>query len=252
MNLPYLIQYIHYRLTAKHRRGYGLHSPFLYGWVRTISDKKYTYYALEQIPELKKEYWQTERKGTSGKKKFLFKPHRYNNFGREKYGEIVFKTILQLQPAALCLYSDSFNPDILYPAMANRKIPVYLLLSGNISLTDRESDFIRKRVGNIRTLSQTLENTNEMYRKASKIPQMIGMNLRNNPEKKLKLFEQYMENSHDETVFYLEEIRHTDQAYTVWKTMQKHPRVRLTADFFGLAFLFLNPSLSKQDFIINC
>ena len=47
------LKYIKYKLTAKYKKGYGVHSPFLYHFVRELLYGNQYFYAFDDIYELR-------------------------------------------------------------------------------------------------------------------------------------------------------------------------------------------------------
>ena len=47
-------KFIHYYLTAANGKGHGIHSPFMYSFVRSVLNDRKSYYAYAEIEEVRK------------------------------------------------------------------------------------------------------------------------------------------------------------------------------------------------------
>ena len=56
--------YLKHQLTARHTGGHGIHSPYLFEWVRMVMADDNSYYAWAQIEEIREQLLRDEREVT--------------------------------------------------------------------------------------------------------------------------------------------------------------------------------------------
>jgi predicted O-methyltransferase YrrM len=62
----------------------------------------------------------------------------------------------------------------------------------------------------------------------------------------VEYFEECLPFSHDSTVFVFWEIHRSVEGEAAWQSIQRHRRVTLTVDFFGISLVFINPNFKHR------
>lgn len=70
-------------------------------------------------------------------------------------------------------------------------------------------------------------------------------------EPTLRYFEMFLEKLSPSGVIIFDDIYWSQEMADAWAEIKKHPKVTLTIDIFQLGFVYINPNLSKQDFVLK-
>jgi predicted O-methyltransferase YrrM len=67
----------------------------------------------------------------------------------------------------------------------------------------------------------------------------------------LQYFHTIVSKLHDRSIVVLDDIHDSDEMQRAWNEIRKHPRARATADLFRCGFVFFEPSLNSQHFVLQ-
>jgi predicted O-methyltransferase YrrM len=65
-------------------------------------------------------------------------------------------------------------------------------------------------------------------------------------EPTLEYFEKCLVHAHDETIIVLDDVHWSEGMTEAWRTIQAHPRVRMTLDLFDISIVFINPNIREK------
>lgn len=256
-----LIKYLKYKLTAKHRKGYGIHPPFLYNLIRNVLSQKTNYYALDEIAELRYDLLDCEEtinvtdfgagskvmKSNVRKIKDIAKHSAIN----EKFGEMMFRLIDRFKPQTILESGTSLGLGTLYLAMPNSKSQVYTIEGCEETAKKASENFKELKVENVK---QIIGNIDEKLPEVlSSINELDFVYFDGNHQKEptLNYFKQCLQKSHNDTVFYFDDIHWSKGMEKAWEEIKANPEVTLTIDLFFSGIVFFRKELSKQDFVVN-
>ncbi len=114
-----------------------------------------------------------------------------------------------------------------------------------------KSTFEFANARNIELIEGDLANTLETWlgNHASIDFAFIDANHRLQPT--LRYFEALIKHSHAGTVIVLDDIHYSEEMERAWQQLKAHPLVYGTADVWRAGFIFLDPSLNKQDVVLQ-
>ena len=131
------LKYIKYKLFAKHKKGFGIHSPFLYRFVSEVLYGERCFYAYDDIAELRydlldskdeikvKDFGSGSRVMKSDRRK-IKDIAKYSAIS-EKYGEMLFRTVEYYKPKTILELGTSLGIGTLYSALPDRGATVYTI-----------------------------------------------------------------------------------------------------------------------------
>ena len=67
----------------------------------------------------------------------------------------------------------------------------------------------------------------------------------------LRYFDQLLQASHSKTLFIFDDIHYSEEMEKAWKLLQADERVTSTIDLFFIGIVYIDPSLSKQNFTLK-
>lgn len=67
----------------------------------------------------------------------------------------------------------------------------------------------------------------------------------------MNILDAILENSHNDSLLFINAIRYTKQNYDLWNTIKTHPKVTVTIDTYSLGFVFFRTEQAKEHFIIR-
>jgi predicted O-methyltransferase YrrM len=222
----------------RHIRGYGIHSPFVYSLITKVIEERRRYYALDDIELVRKQLLFREG-GLVRREAF-----------RLKQGALLFRLTNYFHPQKIIqigattglstLYLTSYASGIHCISLENR--PEYRSVS-RWTYDKAAKTLIDVREGDYRqTLPQALQ---EMGR-----PDMVFFNLRHEQTDRLGLFNECMNDRHDDTFFVFEGINSDSPAREHWKQVCGHPGVTVAIDLSSTGIVFFNKKYHKRTYLL--
>ncbi len=254
-------RYLKYRLTAKHRNGYGIHSPFLYEFVRNVLYSNRYFYAYDTLAELRYDLLDSDEviKFTdfgAGSKVLQSKTRKIRDIVKvsaisEKFGELLFRLVEAFKPETILELGTSLGLGTMYLALPNPNARVFTIEAcpetakkAGEHFKDAEIDNIIQITGNIDDelpiLTEKLDKLDFVYIDANHTKDAV-----------LNYFYRCMKKSHNDTVFFIDDIHWSKGMEEAWNKIKADEKVRLTIDLFFGGLVFLNKDLSKENFVLK-
>ncbi len=257
----FAIKYLKYKLFAKHRKGYGVHSPFLYDFVTKVIYGENYFYAYDAIAELRYDLLDSEEKIKvkdfgSGSKKMKSNERKIKDIAKysavsEKFGEMLFRLIETFKPQTILELGTSLGLGTLYLSMANSKAKVFTIEGCPETAEKAKQNFEELNVKNI---SQIIGNIDEELPNLLKNADMLDFvyfDGNHQKEATLNYFYQCLKKIGNDTIFYFDDIRWSDEMEQAWEEIKTNGKVRLTVDLFFSGIVFFRKELSKENFIVK-
>lgn len=260
-HLRFMTKYIDYQLHARHKHGYGVHSPFVFELVTEVMYNTSRYYAFEEIENLRADLLQipdrievcdmgagSRRMKTNQRK--IKHITRYASI-RPKYGQLLFRLVNHFQPGTIIELGTSMGISTLYMALARQKSRV-ITIEGSPAIAEEANDNfelleaknIEIRVGEfskqLPLILKDIEQIDFMY---------FDGNHRKVPT--LRYFEQCLPLTHNDSLFIFDDIHWSDGMEQAWKTISTHPKVTATIDLFYCGLVFFRKEMKQQQFKIR-
>ncbi|MEP7264677.1 MAG: class I SAM-dependent methyltransferase [Bacteroidota bacterium] len=259
MNAAFALRYLNYYFTAGNR--HSVHSPFIYFLVdKIINSKKEepVFAVIEQQRNLLKKNHSLiavedygagiygvihQQRKVSSIVKSSAKPARY--------GSLLYKIVNHYRPLNMLELGTSFGISALYQAAGNPDGKLYTI-EGSKSIAEIAGEVVKSTgISNIHIVQGSFDKMLPVV--LDKMPQLDYAFIDGNHKKKptLEYFEQCLGKSHNHTIFVFDDINWSDDMQEAWELIKSHKKTRVTVDLFMLGIVFLNPELSRQDFVIR-
>jgi len=256
-----LFKYIKYKLTAKHRKGYGVHSPFLYHFVRELLFGNQNFYAFDDIAELRYDLLDSKKEisvkdfgaGSKVMKSNIrkIKDITKNSAICEKFGELLFKIIEYYKPENIIELGTSLGIGTSYLALPNNKAKVYTIEGCPETAKQASNNFAELNINNINQITGNInEELPNLLKKIEKID-FVYFDGNHQKEATLNYFNLCLEKAHNNTIFYFDDIHWSQGMEEAWNKIKENQNVSLTIDLFFSGIVLFRKELSKQDFVIN-
>jgi predicted O-methyltransferase YrrM len=223
------------------KRGYGVHSPFVYNLITKVIEERCPYYRFSDIELLRK--------------RLLVKKEmadiRAHDVIHPKHGALLFRltnyfrsqNILQVGVSAglSTLYLKSYAQDV--RCIALEESSKYASIARWVYEMAARTP-IDLRVGDYqKLLPYTLEDMGRI--------DFIFFNTRMELEpSNVDLFNICANYAQTDTVFAFEGIKANQNMRSLWKTVCAHPEVTVTIDLYSMGIAFFNKKLHKRDYTV--
>lgn len=254
-------KFLNYKFRAKHRKGYGIHSPFLYQFVREILYGSQYFYAYDEIAELRYDLLDSKeelnvRDFGAGSKIMKTNRRKVKNIVKysaisEKFGEMLFRLIEKFKPEKILELGTSLGLGTLYLAIPNSKAQVFTIEGCPETARKSKVNFSEFDVKNIKQFVGNMDEIlPEFLHKIEKLD-FVYFDGNHQKDATLNYFNQCLQRSHNDTIFYFDDIHWSKGMEEAWEEIKKNEKITLTIDLFFSGIVFFRQELSKEDFVIK-
>lgn len=255
-------KYLHYYFTAANGKGHGIHSPFVYRFVRDLlidSTNYPEYNSVENLRSRLKQDQQLVDIEDLGAGSALSKSRRRTvaSIARhaaksKKLAQLLFRISQNFQPANILELGTSLGISTTYLAKGNPAAKV-ITIEGSRPIAElAQANFISLGLNNIESVTGNFDLV--LPEILNRMPTVdlafIDGNHRLQPT--LSYFEQIMEKVNNDSLIIFDDIHWSAEMEEAWKQIQQDSRVRISIDLFfiGLVF-FRKESREAQHFTVR-
>ena len=256
MNIDFAFRYLKYFFKAGSR--HDVHSPFVYDLVTKVIPDKWSadFNSLESLREkmLKDQsIVPTEDFGAghrgNGKHNRTISFITRNSSRQQKYCRLLYRIVCFYKPAIMIELGTAIGMSALYLGKGNPSGKLFTV-EGNRALAEiAQRNIAAENLHNITVVAGGFdEKLTEILKQISQLD-FIYIDGNHRLEATMDYFNRCMEKSHKNTIFVFDDINWNKEMQEAWMTIKKHPKVTVTVDLFMMGLVFLNPDLSKQDYV---
>ena len=241
----------------RYRKGFGVHSPFVFNLITKVIEERCQYYSFYDIELIRKQllfqddeitYPDRQQKGKMRRRTIGRIVER--EAIRPKHGALLFrlanyfksKHILQFGPSMglSTLYLTSYASDLKCIALEN--VPEFASIA-RIAFGKAARNPVDLRVGSYKDLlPKALKDMEQL--------DFVFFNTLYEQQNNSWLFEECLKHVHGDTVFVFEGIKTSRKMREFWREVCCHPEVTVTIDLYSMGIVFFNKKLHKMDYIV--
>ncbi len=231
MRRPKVKQYCMRKLRKiRHRKGYGVHSPFAYNLITKVIEEKAGYYAYQRIEDLHRTLCDK------------------SNFGKNKC-RLLFRLCNRFKPHTIIECGSKGGYSTLYMQQGCKAAHVYCIEPDNIRHATAEQ-ILMHIPGN--TTFVNLPITDGFVHCLSIVPKPDFIFIHSHPS-----VQYYREILHtlkpalsERSIVVADGIRHNKEILRTWQQFSHDEQIRVTFDLYNIGIAFCNPALNKQNYIV--
>lgn len=249
-----MIRYVNHGLTARNSGGHGVHSPFMFNFIRYVLMERLPYYVFPRIEKLREELKNDHRK-------FI-----HEDFGRDypheriicdmarttlqpvRQAQLLFRIAHYFQCRKVVELGTALGISTLYLAGSSSQIRC-MSFEGcpQLSALAREN-FHKLGIANIEVITGNIDETLLPALEKSGKQDLFFIDANHRLKPTLQYFENCLNFSHDNTIILLDDINWSDEMQQAWQTIKVHPAVRATIDLYHLGIVFINPAMTTKHY----
>lgn len=245
------ISRLKYLKRARHRRGHGIHSPFLFHLITTVLEDKRSFPEYKIFKDLSKKALvlldhYSDPSITKVYHQFNLAPSHPRKLYHKielpiRFGKVVFRLIREFNPSSILNYGPTLGANLALMAMASNYNPVYQIDNDRIyELFSRE---LLKDTGisNIYFFGEEISPAVN--------PGFVMINSPDRPEFSRLVAQKIMEMHCADCVLIIRGIHESKEMQLVWQELIASESVRVSLDLFGIGIALFREGLQKENFI---
>ena len=255
-------KYLYYCLTASSGKGHGIHSPFVFDFIKNVlrDKKQYDWYPIIETGRQKllqqsaaievtdfgagSSVIKTSKRVVADMAKSSLKP--------KKYAQLLFRMVKYYRPATILELGTSFGITTGYLAAGNAHAKVYTMEGSSAIAEIARKTFNTLDLKNIELIEGDFDITLPfLLSKLNKID-LAFIDGNHVKDATLDYFAKILNASTTSSILIFDDIHWSAGMEAAWAEIRLHPTVTLTIDLFFIGIVFLNADFNhKQHFTIR-
>lgn len=256
MMLYRAIQFLWHMLRAKHTGGFGVHSPFIYDFIKNVVETKHPSYAFEPIENIRKELQHNHTTivsrdfGANKNKQRTLSNITRNTLKSAREAQLLFRTIERYKCRNITELGTSLGLTTLYLASSSKHICCTSFEGCDQLALWAENNAKKLQLTNIHIVIGSIDNTLTPTLERLPPQDFVFMDAHHEYEASIKYFKTILNFCHENSIIVFDDIYWSKDMTRAWKAIQNEPAVRATVNLFHMGFIFLNPELHRQHYRI--
>ena len=255
-------KYFSYLFIASNGKGHGIHSPFVFDFIKNVLNDKKKYDCYPVIERLRNDLIHDERiivveDFGAGSAKMLSNKRRVKSIAAsslksKKFSQLLFRIVQYYKPKTIVELGTSLGITTMYLANGNKNLQVFTLEGSNEIASIAQNNFETSGLKNIKLIHGNFDDTlpEVLHRMEAIDLAFVDGNHRKEPT--LNYFYQLINKSTQSTILIFDDIHWSKEMEQAWEEIQQHPSVTLSIDLFFIGLIFFKKDFkTKQHFTIR-
>lgn len=255
-------KYLRYYATASNSKGHGVHSPFVFNFIKFIKNDRQQYPCFSLIEQCRKKLLANSQlievqDFGAGSTVIKTKNRRIDAIAAsslkpKKFAQLFHRMVKTYQPANIIELGTSFGISTAYMASAAPNAAVYSLEGAPAIAQIAQQTFDQLGIKNIQLIQGDFEKTlPNLIEQIDNIDfAYVDGNHREAPT--LDYFHQLLAKTHEHSVIIFDDIHWSEEMEKAWEIIKMHEAVTLSIDLFFIGIIFFKKEFKvKQHFIIR-
>jgi predicted O-methyltransferase YrrM len=252
---------LNYFLFSKHKKGFSIHSPFLFDLITLVFNDSSDKVAYRKLDLIRKELLQSDKIISvkdfgSGSKKFSSDIRKVSEIAkyssvRRKYGTLLFNLVAYYKPKTILELGTSLGISTSYLALGNPESRVVSIEGCPETAKIAQETVALAGANNVMIVNGSFEEILPLSFFDLVTLGLVFFDGNHTKEATLNYFEQCLPYITNDSVFVFDDIHWSEDMEEAWETIKKNTKVTLSVDILQFGLVFFHNELSKQDFVIR-
>lgn len=254
--LFYIKSRLKYVFTARHRKGFGVHSPFVFHLLNFVIFEKYPFYAYEPIEQIRSKMLHNKAVvhltdyGTGNKQKNCVANIAKCSLESAKFGQLLFRLVNRFNPKNILELGTSLGISTMYMAIPSSNAHV-VTIEGSKSLCDiAKQNFKQLGIKNVKVVNDNIDNSLDAVLLEMPVLDFVYFDANHTKEATLRYFDKCLQKTNKTTIFVFDDIHYSLEMESAWHDIKTNRKVHLSIDLYHFGLIFFNDDLPKQDYVV--
>ncbi len=259
--LNFIFRYIKYKIFARHKYGYGIHSPFVYNLITGVFNDNFNYQAYNEVEQIRKTMNGSEKAisfADQGAGSHRFKTGnrnirdiaRYSSVNK-KSGRLLFRLVRYFKPDTMIELGTSLGISTMYMAKGYEKAKVISIEANSALAGIAGQNFQAAGIHNVEVINDSFENALPGIIRNLEKNVLVFIDGNHEKEATLKYYSQFMEKAKNNHIIIFDDINWSESMNEAWNRIKSDPASGITVDLFFMGIVYPNKSVQKQNFVIR-
>jgi predicted O-methyltransferase YrrM len=260
MFFPRIIKYLKYTLFSHHKKGHGIHSPFVFDLVSRVFRNKIDPDIVFTVEKVRKKLTADNRKikvnDLGSRSGSAEKMRKVSEIARRspvpvKYGALLSKMAAEFGKPLIIELGTSFGISTMYMAESCTDTQV-LTIEGSAAIADiARQNFTDAGLQNIKVIDGSFDDVIEEFVSGGLKPGLIFIDGNHRKEPVVRYFNRLAQLSDNKTVIIIDDINYSKEMTEAWKEIKLNEKVSVSIDIFRMGICFFREGINHNDYIIR-
>ncbi|MFZ2338310.1 MAG: class I SAM-dependent methyltransferase [Bacteroidales bacterium] len=261
MDLSSVPDFLTYLAFSKHRRGHGIHSPFVFRLVSDVFRNKIDPDIVCTIEKTRMSLLADARSinvtdlgaGSGIMKTKLRKVSdiaRYSSVPK-KYGIFLANMARAFGKSGILEFGTSLGISTMYMAVSCPEAEIITMEGCPETSEIAKENFRKSGLDNITTLTGSFDELLPELRRKAVSPGLVFIDGNHRGEPVLKYFNEVAEMSGPESVVILDDIHSSRSMSDAWNDIKRHEKVTSSVDVFRMGMVFFRKGMARYDYTVR-
>jgi predicted O-methyltransferase YrrM len=256
-SLTLLKKYLQYLLKASNGKGHGVHSPFVFSFIREVLNAKVSNPKISLIEKQRsllegnKQMVQVWDRGAGSRQtnntersisqiaKAALKP--------KKYSQLLYKIIAYYKPSSVLEMGTSLGITTCYLAIANPIATIVTMEGASNVAAIAKNTFKEVGVPNIQIIEGDFDKTLAQYLNTVEQVGIAYVDGNHRYEPTIRYFESLANKSGEHSILIFDDIHWSAEMEKAWEEIKRNPAVTLTIDLFFIGLVFIREAQKQKE-----
>jgi predicted O-methyltransferase YrrM len=256
------LKYFKYWLTAANAKGHGVHSPFVYDFIKNILNDKRQFDCFRYIESLRSELKNDNTEINvpdfgAGSRMQLNNKRKISAIARsslkpKKYSQLLFRIVHYYKPATIIELGTSLGITTSYLSFANPDAGIITMEGAHEVAAVARKNFNQLYLSNIKIIEGNFDETLSIVNSQLSIVDFAFIDGNHRKQPTLNYFHQLLNKASESSIFIFDDIHWSEEMEEAWNEIKQHSSVTLTIDLFFIGIVFFRTEQkTKEHFVIR-
>ncbi len=248
-------KYFQYKLRAKNGKGHGMHSPFVFDFIRNVLSVRYVYPDYERVEHLRRSLLNETRKidvidlgagsgKSSGKHRSISSIAR-NAAKPAKFGQLLYRMVRYYKPDCILELGTSLGISSCYLQLGNPTAELTTLEGSPAIAAEARVNFQQLQLTSIQQVTGNFDDTLQDVLKNKEKLDFVFVDGNHQLDPTVRYFEQLLPHLHNDSILIFDDIHWSAEMEEAWNQIKKHASVRCTVDLFFIGIVFFRQEFKE-------
>ena len=255
-------KYLQYFFAASNGKGHGIHSPFVFEFVKFVKNDRKKYPAYKEIEQARKRLLSNNSdievedfgagSGIIKTKTRKISAIAASSLKPKKFSQLLHRMVQYYGAENVLELGTSFGITTSYLASADNHPQVATMEGSKNIAAIAQQNFTSLGLQNIQLIQGDFSKTLTPFLQENKKIDFAFLDGNHRKIPTLEYFEQILQSSHNETIFIFDDIHWSKEMEAAWEIIKQHLSVTLTIDLFFIGIVLLRKDfMERQHFTIR-
>jgi predicted O-methyltransferase YrrM len=255
------VKYLKYMLVSRHKKGHGIHSPFIFDLVSRIFWSKVNQDVINTIERIRKKLISDKKTvvindlGT-GPVKSRIKLRKVSDIARNspvplKYGILLSNLANQFGKKVIIEFGTSFGISTMYMAALHPETIVFTM-EGCLPIAEiAERNFEIAGLNNVKLLKGPFDDLIPYITETGLTPGLVFIDGNHRKKPCLEYFNKMTGISDNETVIIIDDIHYSEEMEDAWNEIKCSKKVTVTVDIYRMGLVFFREGITHKNYLVR-